>query len=68
MPDGNCMYDASSRTYKVCSKGAEGVCQGWGAACAPASKCMLDPTDNLHRTCDDVSGGTCKKFGALCAP
>jgi hypothetical protein len=62
------MYDASSRSYKQCTKVSEGTCAAWGAACAPAPACMFNPADSLHHTCDDVSGGTCKRYGALCAP
>lgn len=68
MPGASCMYDASSKSYKACAKGGDGVCSTWGAACAPASKCMFDPSDGLHRQCDDVGNGTCKRYGALCAP
>jgi hypothetical protein len=62
------MFDPAARIYKHCAKAVEGVCHGWGGACAPASKCMFDPADGLHHHCDDVSGGACKRYGALCAP
>lgn len=62
------MYDATSASYKTCTKVIEGACTAWGAACAPTSKCMFDKTDGMHRTCDAIDGGTCKKYGALCAP
>jgi hypothetical protein len=62
------MYDPGDRAYKQCGRAAEGTCQQWGAACAPATACMFNPSDGLHHRCDEIAGGGCKRYGALCAP
>ena len=62
------MFDAASRTHRTCTQLGDGLCDKFGAACAPKDKCMVDPTDGVYRTCDSPSNGGCQKFGAVCLP